>query len=183
MAQKLARDIAIKFNNDFGVELFPVVEPLIFGAATRVMSLKDGSKKMSKSDPSELSRITMTDDADAIAKKIRKARTDPDPLPGIPDGLDGRPEAANLAGIFAALSDRTVADVLGEYDGAPFSRFKTDLSDLAVAKLAPIGDEMRRLMADTAYVDGLLTAGAAKARDIAAPILAEVKKVVGFLGA
>ncbi|MCB2100246.1 MAG: tryptophan--tRNA ligase [Rhodobacterales bacterium] len=180
---ELTRDIAIKFNNDFGVELFPVVEPLIFGAATRVMSLKDGSKKMSKSDPSELSRITMTDDADAIAKKIRKARTDPDPLPGIPDGLDGRPEAANLAGIFAALSDRTVADVLGEYDGAPFSRFKTDLSDLAVAKLAPIGDEMRRLMADTAYVDGLLTAGAAKARDIAAPILAEVKKVVGFLGA
>ncbi|MCP5366780.1 MAG: tryptophan--tRNA ligase [Hyphomicrobiales bacterium] len=178
---ELTRDIAQKFNNDFGVDLFPVVEPLIFGAATRVMSLKDGSKKMSKSDPSEMSRITMTDDADAIAKKIRKARTDPEPLPETPAGFESRPEAANLIGIYAALTDQTVEDVCAEYGGAQFSTFKQALADLAVAKLGPVGAEMQRLMDDAAYVDGILRDGAARARAIAAPILAEVKRTVGFL--
>ena len=178
---ELTRDIAQKFNNDFGTELFPIVEPLIFGAATRVMSLKDGSKKMSKSDPSEMSRITMTDDADAIAKKIRKARTDPEPLPESPAGFEGRPEAANLIGIYAALTDQTVDEVCTEYGGAQFSTFKQALADLAVAKLGPVGSEMQRLMDDAAYVDGILRDGATRARALAAPILAEVKRTVGFL--
>jgi len=178
---ELTRDIVQKFNNDFKTDLFPVVEPLIFGTATRVMSLKDGSKKMSKSDPSDLSRIVMTDDADAIAKKIRKARTDSEPLPENPTGFEGRPEAANLIGIFAALADREVADVCSEYAGAQFSAFKQALADLAVDRLGPVGSEMQRLMADHAYVDGILHDGAERARALAAPILSEVKKTVGFL--
>ena len=179
---ELARDIAAKFNNDFGVpDFFPQPEPMIFGAATRVMSLKDGTKKMSKSDPSELSRITMTDDADAIAKKIRKAKTDPEPLPEDDKGLEGRPEAANLLGIYAALSDTSMDDTIAKFAGEGFGTFKQHLADLAVAKLAPIQDEMRRLMADTAYVDSVLKDGAERARAISEPILAEIKETVGFL--
>lgn len=178
---ELTRDIAQKFNNDFKKDVFPVVEPLIFGAATRVMSLRDGSKKMSKSDPSDLSRITMTDDADAIVKKIRKAKSDPDNLPESPDGLEGRPEAANLMGIYAALSDSDIKDVCQSHGGQQFSTFKQDLADLAVAKLAPIQDEMRRLMADIDYVDGILHDGAKRARTLSEPIMDEVRDIVGFL--
>ncbi len=178
---ELTRDIAQKFNNDFKTDMFPIVEPLIFGAGTRVMSLRDGTRKMSKSDPSEQSRITMTDAADAIAKKIRKAKTDPEPLPDTPAGFDGRPEAANLMGIYAALSDTEIADVCGKFGGEQFSTFKQHLADLAVAKLAPIQDEMRRLMADPGHVEGVLADGAARARALAEPILAEVKDTVGYL--
>ncbi len=179
---ELARDIAQKFNNDFKKEVFPVVEPLILGTATRVMSLRDGSRKMSKSDPSDLSRITMTDDADAIAKKIRKAKSDPDALPENPDAFDGRPEAANLMGIYAALSDSDIKEVCQNFGGEQFSTFKQHLADLAVAKLSPIQDEMRRLMADSGYVDSVLNEGAQRAQAMAEPILQEVRETVGFLG-
>lgn len=181
---ELARDIAAKFNNDWGVEdFFPQPEPLIFGTATRVMSLKDGSKKMSKSDPSDLSRINMTDDADTIAKKIRKARTDAEPLPETPEGLDGRAEAKNLLGIYAALSDVTLEESCTKFAGEGFGTFKQHLADLAVAKLGPIQSEMRRLVDDTAAVDAVLRDGAERARAIAEPILAEIKETVGFLKA
>ena len=180
---ELARDIAQKFNNDFKCDLFPVPEPLILGEATRVMSLKDGTKKMSKSDPSELSRISMTDDADTIAKKIRKAKTDPLPLPETKADLEGRPEAKNLMGIYAALSDTTVEDVITKFNGEQFSTFKQHLADLAVAKLTPIQDEMRRLMDDPATVDAVLRDGAERARAIAAPNIEEIKEMVGFLKA
>ena len=178
---ELARDIAQKFNNDFGVDFFPVVEPLIFGEATRVMSLRDGSKKMSKSDPSDQSRITLTDDADAIAKKVRKAKTDPDALPTTKDGFDGRPEAANLMGIYAALSGQDLAQVIQDHGGHQFSQFKQDLADLMVDKLQPITAEMRRLAADPGYIDGVLKRGAEKARALSEPIMAEVHDIVGFL--
>jgi len=147
---ELARDIAAKFNHDYKTELFPIVEPLIFGTATRVMSLKDGASKMSKSDPSDLSRINMTDDADAIARKIKRAKTDPEALPSEAKGLEGRPEAANLVGIYAALSGQDIAQVLGEFGGQGFGAFKPALADLAVDKLGPIQAEVRRLMDDTA---------------------------------
>lgn len=178
---ELTRDIAQKFNNDYGAEIFPLVEPLIFGEATRVMSLRDGSKKMSKSDPSDYSRITFTDDRDSIALKLRKARTDADPLPEREEGLKDRPEAANLVGIYAALADLTKQKVLEEFAGAPFSVFKPALTDLAVEKFGPIGEEMKRLMADPAHVDAILHEGAERAEALAAPVLAEVKEVVGFL--
>ncbi len=178
---ELTRDIAQKFNNDYGVDFFPLVEPLILGSATRVMSLRDGMSKMSKSDPSDYSRINMTDDADAIDRKVRKAKTDPDPLPGTTDGLIGRPEAANLTGIYAALSDSTVEEVCRRFAGAPFSTFKRHLADMAVSVLGPIDTEMRRLMADPGYVDGVLRNGAEKARALAQPILAEIQDIVGFL--
>ncbi|MAN79783.1 MAG: tryptophan--tRNA ligase [Rhodospirillaceae bacterium] len=178
---ELARDIAQKFNNDFGVDFFPVVEPLIFGEATRVMSLRDGSKKMSKSDPSDQSRITMTDDADAIAKKVRKAKTDPDALPTSKDGFEGRPEAANLMGIYAALSGQDLAQVIQDHGGHQFSQFKQDLADLMVDKLQPITTEMRRLADDPGYIDGVLKRGAEKARALSEPIMAEVHDIVGFL--
>lgn len=188
---ELTRDIAQKFNTDFGVDLFPIPDPLIFGEATRVMSLRDGTKKMSKSDPSDMSRITMTDGADAITKKIRKATTDPDHLPG-PEVLDddgrvpeavraARPEAYNLIGIYAALADRPVAAVLEEFGGQQFSAFKQALTGLAVERLAPIGEEMRRLCADPASVDAVLRDGRDRARALAAPVLAEVHDAVGFL--
>lgn len=181
---ELARDIAAKFNNDWGVEnFFPQPEPLIFGTATRVMSLKDGTKKMSKSDPSDLSRINMTDDADTIAKKIRKARTDAEPLPETPEGLDGRPEAKNLLGIYAALSDCTLDEACTKFAGEGFGTFKQHLADLAVAKLGPIQSEMRHLVDDTEAVDAVLRDGAERARAIAEPILAEIKETVGFLKA
>jgi len=178
---ELTRDIAQKFNNDFGVDYFPVVEPLIFGEATRVMSLKDGTKKMSKSDPSEASRIVITDDADTIAKRIRKAKTDPLPLPEAVEELKERPEAANLIGIYAALDGKTTADVVAQYAGGQFSTFKQDLADLAVAKLSPIGDEMNRLMDDHATLDAIMHEGAERANAIAQPILKEIKQIVGFL--
>ena len=178
---ELCRDIAQKFNNDYKVAFFPLIEPIILGEASRVMSLRDGTKKMSKSDPSDYSRINMTDTADAIAQKIRKAKTDPDPLPGDPVELVNRPEAANLVGIYAALADLATAEVCLRYDGAMFSKFKEELAELAVAKLGPIGAEMKRLKADAAYVDGILKAGAERAREIAIPILGEVQEIVGFL--
>jgi len=179
---ELARDIAAKFNHDYGVEdFFPLPEPMIFGAATRVMSLKDGAKKMSKSDPSELSRIAMTDDADTIAKKIRKAKTDPEPLPEDSKGLEGRPEAANLLGIYAALSDTTQDEAIAKFAGEGFGTFKQHLADLAVAKLDPIQGEMRRLMDDIGHVDAVLKDGAQRARAIAEPIITEIKETVGFL--
>ncbi len=178
---ELARDIAQKFNNDFGVDFFPIVEPLIFGAAARVMSLRDGTVKMSKSEPSEMSRIGMTDSADDIAKKIRKAKTDPDSLPSSPKEFEGRPEAANLMGIYAALADLEIEDVCKRFGGQQFSAFKQDLADLAVGKLGPMQDEMRRLMDDPSHVDGVLADGVRRARAIAEPVLAEVHDIVGFL--
>ena len=180
---ELARDIAQKFNNDFDAEgFFPLPEPLIQGPATRVMSLRDGSKKMSKSDPSDLSRITMLDSADEIAKKIRKAKTDPDVLPESEGGLDGRPEAANLLGIYAALAEQELAQTINQFAGQQFSALKEALAELAIAKIAPIGDEMRRLNDDPSAVDAVLADGAERARAIAEPVMAEVRKLVGFLG-
>ncbi len=179
---ELSRDTAQKFNNDYGAEdFFPLPEPLIMGAATRVMSLRDGTKKMSKSDPSAYSRITLSDNADEIAQKIRKARTDPEPLPEVKDGLADRPEAANLVNIYAALSDTTTEEVLKEFGGKMFSEFKPALADLAVDKLAPITGEMKHLLADPAYIDGELEKGAARARAIADPVLKRVKEIVGFI--
>jgi tryptophanyl-tRNA synthetase len=187
---ELSRDIAQKFNTDFADSIarvgysggfFPLPEPMILGPAARVMSLRDGTKKMSKSDPSDYSRINLTDDADTIAQKIRKAKTDPHPLPGEEAGLDGRPEADNLVGIFAGLSGQTKAAVLASYGGGQFSRFKSDLSELAVAKLAPIAATMRRLLADPAEIDRLLVAGADRARGIAGATMRQVRDVLGFV--
>lgn len=178
---ELTRDIAAKFNHDFKVDFFPEPEPVIEGTATRVMSLRDGSKKMSKSDPSDMSRINMTDDADTIAKKIRKAKTDPEPLPDTVDGLSDRPEARNLVNIYAALSGRTSADVIGEFAGQQFGAFKPALADLAVDHLAPISAEMARLMDDPAEIDRLLGQGADRAAEIAEPILARTYDIVGMV--
>ena len=179
---ELTRDIAIKFNNDFGVDFFPVTEPVIEGVATRVMSLRDGTKKMSKSDPSDMSRINLTDDADTIALKLRKARTDPDPLPDNLGGLTDRPEARNLVNIYAALADTTPDAVIAEFAGQPFSAFKPALADLAVAKLAPMSSEMARLMQDPAEIDRILADGADRARAIAAPIVKRTYEIVGMVG-
>jgi tryptophanyl-tRNA synthetase len=187
---ELSRDIAQKFNNDFaksiqahgyGDAFFPQPEPLIQGPATRVMSLRDGSKKMSKSDPSDQSRINLTDDADTIAHKIRRAKTDPDPLPHEEKGLQPRPEAENLVGIYAALAERSKSDVLNEFGGAQFSTFKAALVELAVAKLGPINAEMKRLVADPVYIDSVLADGAARAQAIAADTMKAVKDIVGFV--
>ena len=178
---ELARDIAGSFNRRFGVDYFPPPEPLILGEATRVMSLRDGTKKMSKSDPSEQSRVSLTDDADAIALKIRRARSDS--LTGVTYDPEARPEASNLLTIYAALSDRTRSDVQAEFGGASFSDFKTRLADLAVERLAPINAEMRRLMADPGHLDRVLKEGAERADAIAAPILRETYDLVGFLRA
>ena len=198
---ELTRDIAQKFNSDFsdriaetglGVDMvvgeerltgyFPLTEPLIEGPAPRVMSLRDGTKKMSKSDASDLSRINLTDDADTIAKKIRKAKTDPEPLPSDVDGLAGRPEADNLVGIYAALSDRSKADVIGEFGGQQFSAFKPALSELAVNVLSPISAEMRRLLDDSAYIDSVLADGGDRASAIAQRTMSDVKEIIGLLG-
>ena len=178
---ELTRDIAAKFNHDYGVDFFPLSEPVIEGAATRVMSLRDGSKKMSKSDPSDASRINMTDDADTIAQKIRKAKTDPEALPSEAEGLKDRPEARNLVNIYAALSEQSIDQVLAQVGGQQFSQFKPLLSDLAVAKLAPISGEMARLMQDPAEIDRILGQGAERARAIAAPILARTYEIVGMI--
>ncbi|MBL8836226.1 MAG: tryptophan--tRNA ligase [Alphaproteobacteria bacterium] len=178
---ELARDIAGAFNRRYEMEYFPLPEPQIFGAATRVMSLRDGTKKMSKSDASDMSRINLTDDADAIANKIKKAKTDPHPLPDSEDGLAGRPEADNLLGIYAALSDMTMHNAIAENAGKQFSAFKRDLVDRAVAVLAPITQRMRELTSDPTEIDGILARGAEKADAMSAPLLAEVKRIVGFL--
>ena len=180
---ELARDTAQKFNNDFKVEFFPLPEPLIQGAGARVMSLRDGTRKMSKSDESDYSRINLTDDADAIALKFRKAKSDPDQLPDSVAGLEGRPEASNLLGIYAALSDRTKEEAVAEFAGKSFSDFKRDLTDLAVAVLAPISTEMNRLLADPAQIDAILSEGAQRARAISSPIMGEIQDIVGFLKA
>src|ERR1700693_868186 len=187
---ELSRDIAQKFNNDFaasidtlglGPAFFPLPEPLIQGPATRVMSLRDGTKKMSKSDPSDYSRLTLTDDADTIAQKVRKAKTDPDPLPHEEKGLENRPEADNLVGIFAALANKSKTDVLRELACAQFSTFKAALVDLAVTRLGPIGAEMKRLVQDPAHIDAVLADGADRARAIAAETMGAVKDIVGFV--
>jgi tryptophanyl-tRNA synthetase len=187
---ELSRDIAQKFNNDFsasiqargyGEAFFPLPEPLIQGPATRVMSLRDGTKKMSKSDPSDYSRINLTDDADAIAQKIRKAKTDPEPLPHEEKGLEQRPEADNLVGIYAALANTSRAQVLAEFGGAQFSAFKAALIDHLVGKLAPINAEMRRLIADPVYIDHVLADGSERAQQIAGETMKAVKDIVGFV--
>jgi len=178
---ELTRDIAQKFNNDFKVDFFPLPEPLILGNATRVMSLRDGTKKMSKSDPSEFSRINMTDGPDDIARKIRKAKTDPDVLPAHPKGLENRPEAANLFAVFSALSDKSVEEVCKRFEGAQFSKFKEDLTELAIEVLGPISKEMAKLVADPGYLDEVLAEGSERARTIARPILDEVYDIVGLL--
>ena len=188
---ELTRDIAQKFNNDFGTEFFPIVEPLIQGTATRIMSLRDGTKKMSSSDPSDAARINMTDDADAVAKKIRRATSDsellPDPSVVGPDGQfraefrQARPEAANLLTIFAALSDRDLAATVADFEGKGFAEFKTQLTALAVANLGHMGAEMKRMVNDSHYVDSVLRDGGERARALAEPILAEVYDIVGLL--
>ncbi|AZO41012.1 MULTISPECIES: tryptophan--tRNA ligase [Mesorhizobium] len=199
---ELTRDIAQKFNNDFsdriaalgvGVEMqvgeetvngyFPLTEPVIGGPAARIMSLRDGSKKMSKSDPSDLSRINLTDDADAISKKIRKAKTDPEALPSELDGLASRPEAENLVGIYAGLAEMSKADVLKEFAGQQFSVFKPALADLAVEKLAPIASEMRRISDDRAYVDAVLKDGGERAGVLAEATMKTVRDIIGLLQA
>ena len=187
---ELSRDIAIKFNNDYcasiaahgyGDAFFPPPEPIIQGPATRVMNLRDGSKKMSKSDASDYSRINLTDDADAIAQKIRKAKTDPEPLPSEEKGLEPRPEADNLVGIYAALNEVSKAQVLSEFGGAQFSAFKAALVDLAVAKLGPIGAEMKKLTQDPVFIDEVLADGSVRAQAIAADTMKAVKDIVGFV--
>ncbi|MEN0041271.1 MAG: tryptophan--tRNA ligase [Pseudomonadota bacterium] len=199
---ELTRDIAQKFNNDYsdriasldlGVPMqvgdeqvngyFPLTEPIIGGPAARVMSLRDGTKKMSKSDPSDLSRIVMTDDADAIAKKFKKAKTDPDALPSEVEGLKDRPEADNLVGLYAALADTDKASVLSDFGGAQFGTFKPALADLAVERIGPIASEMRHLMDDPGHIDAILADGSARARAIAQQTLADTKEIVGFIGA
>jgi tryptophanyl-tRNA synthetase len=178
---ELTRDIAQKFNHDYKVDFFPETQPVIEGPATRVMNLRDGTKKMSKSGESDMERINMTDDADLIAKKFKKAKTDPEALPDTLDGLKDRPEARNLVDIYAALNDMTPEAVITEYAGAGWGRFKPSLADLAVAKLAPISTEMGRLMTDTAELDRILARGAERAREIAEPILKEAYDIVGFV--
>jgi tryptophanyl-tRNA synthetase len=183
---ELARDIAQKFNNDFGVSYFPLPEPLILGPATRVMSLRDGTKKMSKSDESDYSRINLTDDPDLIRLKVRKAKTDPHPLPGpeiMADSAaqEARPEATNLVGIYAALSDRSPEAVLEEFAGSEFSRFKEVLADLLIATVGKIGGEMRRLEKHPGEIDAVLRRGVEAARAISEPIMREIHDIVGFL--
>jgi tryptophanyl-tRNA synthetase len=178
---ELTRDIATKFNHDYGVDFFPITEPVIEGAATRVMSLRDGSKKMSKSDVSDASRINMTDDADTIAKKIRKAKTDPEGLPSEVKGLEERPEARNLVNIYAALNEQSVDQVLADVGGKQFSEFKPMLAELAVEKLAPISAEMSRLMDDQSEIDRILTRGSERARAITAPILRQTYDIIGMV--
>lgn len=177
---ELARDIATKFNADFGIELFTLPEPVIGGPAARVMSLRDGSAKMSKSDPSDMSRINLTDDAETIMSKVRKAKTDPEPLPTTVEGLEGRPEARNLVGIYAAMTDATPADVLAQFGGQGFGAFKPALGELLAAKLGPIAERFNALRANPDEVDAILAKGAAKARALAAPTLAKAYAVMGL---
>ncbi len=178
---ELTRDIAQSFNSTYRVDYFPLPEPQIFGSATRVMSLRDGTKKMSKSDESDYSRINMTDGADEIEQKIRKARTDPDPLPESAEGLAERPEALNLISIYAALEDIEIEQVIQEYRGQGFSTFKKALADLAVVRLGPVGSEMKRLTAEPGEIDRILADGADRAAQLSRPIVAEVREIMGFL--
>lgn len=178
---ELANDIAQKFNHDHGVAFFPAIEPVIMGPAARVMSLRDGTKKMSKSDPSDQSRINLNDDPDTIALKIRRARTDPEPLPSEPEGLDARPEARNLVGIYAALANTDHAGVLREHGGEGFGAFKEALAALIIESLRPIAAETNRLLADPAHVEAVLRDGARRAAAIADPIVAETERLVGFI--
>ena len=178
---ELARDIAGAFNRRYGVDFFPLPEPQIFGAATRVMSLRDGTKKMSKSDPSDYSRINLTDDAATIADKIKRAKTDPELLPETVKALETRPEAENLLGIYAALTDVTLADAVAKFAGTQFSTFKAALSDAAVEIMGPIGAEMKKLLADPGYVDAVLRRGAERAAAIASPNLRSVQDMMGLL--
>ncbi len=189
---ELTRDIAAKFNNDFAKRIkefghgeegyFPITEPIIEGPATRVMSLRDGARKMSKSEPSDMSRINLTDSADDIAKKIRKAKTDPEPLPDTLEALKERPEAENLVGIYAALADKVPQEIISEFAGQQFGTFKPALADLAVEKLSPINAEMRKLLDDKTHLDGILEDGANRAREIAQITMKEVRAIFGFLG-
>ena len=178
---ELTRDIAQKFNNDFKTDFFPIPEPLILGEATRVMSLRDGSKKMSKSDPSDYSRIMLTDTAENITQKIKKAKTDPEPLPQDKTGLEKRPEAENLISIFASLRDTSIESVIKDYAGKEFSIFKKDLADLSVSKLEPITSEMNKLMSDVSYIDSILNQGKENAIAVAEPVLQKTKEIIGFL--
>ena len=178
---ELTRDIAQKFNNDFKTDLFPIPEPLILGEATRVMSLRDGSKKMSKSDPSDYSRIMLTDTAENITQKLKKAKTDPEPLPENKEGLINRPEAENLISIFASLQENKIENVINDYAGKEFSVFKKDLAELSVSKLEPITSEMNKLMSDISYIDSVLNSGKEKAISVAEPVLNKTKEIVGFL--
>jgi len=179
---ELTRDIAQAFNAMFGEEFFPLPEPQILGKATRVMSLRDGNAKMSKSDPSEYSRITMRDDADTIMAKIKKAKTDPEPLPSEMDGLADRPEAKNLVSIYAALAETSAEDVLREYGGQGFGVFKPALAEVAINTLAPITNQMNIYMQDPAQIDVILKDGAERAHAIARPIMADIRRLTGFLG-
>ena len=187
---ELTRDIAIKFNHDFSSRIrelgfedsfFPLPEPLIDGPATRVMSLKDGRSKMSKSDPSDLSRINLSDNCDNIAKKIRKARTDSEPLPDNLEALRSRPEADNLIGIYAGLAEQTKSKTISQFSGKTFSQFKPALIELAVEKLTPINTKMRQLRADSGYIDRILADGAARASILAEKTMKQVKNIVGFI--
>ena len=177
---ELTRDIAQAFNSMFDVDFFPEPEPVILEDAARVMSLRNGANKMSKSDESDYSRINLTDDSDTIALKIQKARTDPAPLPGSHEEFEGRPEAENLVGIYAALSDMSIAEVCEEFGGENFSMFKSRLTEVAVTQLVPIGDEMKRLSQDVTHIESVLSVGADRARDIATPVLLEVQKIIGL---
>jgi tryptophanyl-tRNA synthetase len=178
---ELARDIAGAFNRRYERDFFPLPEPQIFGEATRVMSLRDGKSKMSKSDPSDYSRLNMTDDADTIALKVRRAKTDPEPLPDTIAALEARPEADNLVGIYAALADLNREQALARFAGKNFSAFKEELSAVAVEVLGKIGGEMRRLMAEPSHIDAILHKGAERASAIATPILREVQDITGLL--
>jgi tryptophanyl-tRNA synthetase len=178
---ELARDIAGAFNRRYDTEFFPQPEPLILGTATRVMSLRDGTKKMSKSDPSDYSRINMTDDADAVALKVQKAKTDPEPLPDTVAALEARPEADNLIGIFAALANLTREQAVQRFAGQQFSSFKRELADLSVSVLGPMGAEMKRLVAEPGHIDAILRRGAERARAIADKVLADTQDIIGLL--
>ena len=181
---ELARDIAQKFNNDFCAEdapLFTLPDPIIPPEAARIMSLRDGSAKMSKSDPSDMSRINLTDDADAIMQKVKKAKTDPEPLPGTVEGLAGRPEANNLVGIYAAMASTSPADVLAQFEGQGFGKFKPALGELLVETLSPMAARYRELREDGEALDAILAKGALKARDLAAPTLAKTYQALGLV--
>ena len=179
---ELTRDIAQKFNNDFKTDFFTIPKPLIFGEATRIMSLRDGTKKMSKSDPSDYSRIMLSDDQDTIIQKIRKAKTDPQPLPSSLVEAKNRPEALNLLAIYAALNNTSTEQAIENYAGKAFSKFKKDLSDLAVHKITPISNEMKKLMNDNSYLDSIIKDGKEKAIGVAEPVLKEVYEIIGFSG-
>jgi tryptophanyl-tRNA synthetase len=177
---ELTRDVAKKFNHDFETDYFPIPETLYQGPGARIMSLRDGTAKMSKSDPSDNSRINLTDDADTITSKIKKAKSDADVLPESAEGLESRPEAKNLVGIYAALAGVSVADVLEDFGGKGFGAFKPALAEVVVDKMAPISTKLRQLIADPAEIDRVLAKGAERASDVADPVVKDVKKIIGL---